>query len=160
MDATVLVTTLSLSAGFAAALLAFFAVGMAEELRARRLGAEPRPGLRACNDFVGSVGILFAVATAVQLAWLSPALPGPWRWVSLLAANVLVQPLSLLFAAGGCYQTWQGLRGRLTYTFRVIGRDCMPAERYKELVAHRRVSGVLLVAFAIGLSCACLCPAL
>jgi hypothetical protein len=160
METSALIIPLALSTGLAAVCLAIFIRGMAEEYRATKRGSQLRPGLRAANGWSGSLGTFLAILAIILGAWFCAGLFGPIRWIGLMTANLLLQPLALLFLVVGCYQTWQGLRGRVTHGFRVIARERISEEEYRLMVAHRVRTGLVGVAFAVGLSSACLWPAL
>jgi hypothetical protein len=134
--------------------------GLAEESRAHKSGSQPRPGLRAATDWAGTLGIFCALVALVLMAQIGGRQEGVWRLALLLAVNLMVQPICLLFLAGGVYSLAQALRGRFTYAFRVIPREEFPAEEYRGYLRLRVMSGIVAVLFGAGLSAACLCPAL
>jgi hypothetical protein len=160
METIALVVGLALCPGVAVFFLTLAGIGLAQEYRAVKAGEEPRPGLRAATGFSGSLGIFFTILALILASWECAELSGRWRWIGPVAANLLLQPLCLLLVVGGCHKTAQALRGRATYAFRVIPRQDISEEKYRQLVVYCLNSGLWGVVLAAGLSIACLWPLL
>jgi hypothetical protein len=160
MDTEALVILLLLCSAFAAALLGLTALGLVQEWRVHKRGCQPRPGVRACTEWAGSVGIFFGMIALILLALVACRQVAWLKIVTLIFVNLVMQPLCHLFFAGGVYRFSQACRGRLTYAFRVLPRGNLPAEQYRNLLVEGALSGLLLAFIACGLSYLCIRPLL
>ncbi len=144
---------------FASVAFLFLATwGVIREVRNEGRGNPSPPGRGSVIGLALSAGIFFALVALIGLAWIVGRNGGWWRIIVLIVIKLIVQPFCLLLLAGGGYQLWNGLQGRLTYTFRIIPREAIAEGRYRELVKDQVLGAVSLILCAGSLSVACLWP--